>query len=497
MNKKYWIIGLVGVLILAACGGSEVEPTPGLVLPTAVVQEAATALSEAVATITLPPESAITPVNTPTLAVVDTPEVGPTATALPPTLIPSDVIMETARPFISQDLLFIGDGELRKWSRRDGSVMALLHPFVSGRQEAVVGEVNRFVINADGTRAVAARMIPTEPVNSELWWVDTVSGEERLLVERVTGLIHLALSPDGRSLIYVASDANTLYESGPVYRLNIDDGAGPTVIGSCSAEPETVANPTLKGACMGVDWTPDSQNMLWSDAKGIWLRHLNANQPTLILPVQVNEAATSMSLYQLESWSLNSRYLLLTVFQDEEVHTAVLDVATNTRIDVPGGTVGPDTGYVDIDWMQDGRLFVFRERNEQGTLAPTLQLWRLNEAEITREESTALQLPPHEWLQDGVHFITGRFAFTLLANDPTVSGIYLMASSNEQPERVNGLPFLTGNTTWLYDNVGTLLSLPGRDNAFVFLGVEPGEGVVYEVRPFLGERATNFIWVPQ
>lgn len=496
MKKYYWFIGFISLLVLTACGGSEVEPTPGLVLPTAVIQEASTPLVT-VAVATLPP-SALTPVNTPTLAPTATPELGPTPTALPPTLIPSDVVIEVAnRPFLSQDLLFVGEGELKKWSYRDGSVATLLFRGTSGRQDVLFGDVHRFAISADGAIAVAARTTPTDSTSSELWWVDTASGQNRQLVANVPGLIDLALSPDGRSLLYVASDVDNLFVSGTVYRLDLADGATPTAVGRCTDEPMNTADPFIKGNCMGGQWTRDSQNMLWSDAQGIWLRHLNANEPTLILPVQTEGGSDILSLYQMHDWSLNGRYLLLSISRIEQLDTAVLDLVTNELIDVPGTTVGFNTGYVEVDWMQDGRLFIIREQDEQRQYAPTLELWRLTEGQLTREETTALQLPPHNWLQDAVHFITGRFGFTLLADDPNVSGLYLMASSNEQPQRLNGLPFLTGDTTWLYDNVGTMLAMPGRDNAFVFLGVNPGEGVVYDVRPFLGEHASNFIWLPR
>jgi hypothetical protein len=109
-----------------------------------------------------------------------------------------------------------------------------------------------------------------------------------------------------------------------------------------------------------------------------------------------------------------------------------------------------------------------------------------------------LQLPPHNWLQNGIHFITGRFAFKLLSDYPEVRGLYLMASSNEQPQKVNSLPYITGETTWLYDNVGTIFAAPGRDDAFMFLRVEPdGEEVFYDIRPFLGDHASDFYWLPQ
>jgi hypothetical protein len=147
--------------------------------------------------------------------------------------------------------------------------------------------------------------------------------------------------------------------------------------------------------------------------------------------------------------------------------------------------------------MQDGRLFLFSGGGDQGQDNPILQLWRLADGQLNLEETTLLQLPAHDWLQDGVHFITGRFAFTLLADDPAGRGIYLMASSNEQPQKVNDLPYLTGDTTWLYDNIGTIFTLPGQDDAVMFLTADPGrEAAFYDIRPFTGERASHFYWLP-
>jgi hypothetical protein len=501
MEKRYFLIFSIILLCVTACGGDVPEDTSELIIPTAVIQEGTiTGPTGEVATAILQP-TAVLFLDTPTPAAtaVLTETTVPTPTSLPPTLIPQDeTVIENTRPFLSQDLLFIGGGELRRWSRRDGSISTLLFAQISGRQELLYGNVHRFSVNETGTVAVAARAIPTESMNSELWWVDTTSGENRQLVANVPGLIDLALSPDGRSLLYVASDADNLFQSGTVYRLDLNSNALPIVMGTCTDEPTAAAIDFVGGACLGVKWSRDSQNMLWSDAQGIWLRHVNASEPRLILPVTVVAGAGVLPNYYLRDWSLDGRYLLLHTIQFEGIGTAVLDLVTNQLIPMPETTVGPSGGYRDVDWMQDGRLFVFRSGDEQGRGDPLLQLWRLTDGQLNLEETTILQLPPHNWLQNGIHFITGRFAFTLLADDPEVRGLYLMASSNEQPQKVNSLPYITGETTWLYDNVGTIFAAPGRDDAFMFLRVEPdGEEVFYDIRPFLGDHASDFYWLPQ
>jgi hypothetical protein len=238
--------------------------------------------------------------------------------------------------------------------------------------------------------------------------------------------------------------------------------------------------------------------MLWSDTQGIWLRHLNASEPTLILSVTAAVADNLSPLYQLRDWSLDGRYLLLSIVRFDRVETAVLDLVTNQLIPVPETTVGEGTGYRAVDWMQDGRLFLFTGGADQGQTTPMLQLWRLTDGQLNLEETTALQLPLHNWLQDGIHFITGRFGFTLLADDPAARGIYLMASSNEQPQKVNSLPYLTGEATWLYDNIGTIFTPPGRDDSVMFLTAElDGEVVFYDIRPFIGDHASHFYWLPR
>ncbi len=497
MDKRYLLIGLVFILFWVACTVNETEQESDLLLPTAVIQEATPSqLTLLGATATFQPTAVIFP-DTPTPPVVVTQAPQPTATPLPPTLIPSDVIVETEnRPYISQDLLFIGDGDLKKWSRRDGRVTTLLYKRTSGRQTLLFGNVYRFAINAEGTVAVAARAIPADSMSSELWWVDTNSGQRRQLVATVPGLIDMSLSPDGRSLLYIASDADNLFWSGTVYQLDLVGDDEPMAVGPCTDMATVIVEPPVRRACLGVLWTRDSQNMLWSDANGIWLRHVAATEATLILPATAMSEEDFLPLYHLREWSLNGRYLMLSVTtQLQQAETAVLDLATNKLLTIPETLVSEDKGYVEVDWMQDGRLFVIREQDEQGQVAPSMQLWRLNDGQLILEETTALTLPPHTWLQDAVHFITGRYAFTLIGDDPLLSGLYLMASSNEQPQRVNGLPYIAGETTWLYDNAGAIMTMPGRDDSVVFLGVEPGRGIVYEIRPFLGHHTSQFAWL--
>jgi hypothetical protein len=492
------------ILLLTACGSSDAAETPELVLPTAVVVEQATPPPDP--TLALAPTAtfAATAVlfpDTPTPPPAATSAAATTPTALPPTLIPAEsVLVNNTRPFFQQDLLFIGNGALRRWSHRDGTVTDLLFPQVAGRQDLTYGNVTQFSVSDNGSRAIAARALPDDPNVTNLFRIGLNNNSSQQIASDIPALLDLVISPDGRNALYISGEIEEdgLPQSGTVYRLNLDEGGAATAVGTCSDIPPAETDDLFNTPCQGGSWTPDSQNMLWSDAQGIWLRHLNATAPTLILPAEYNTGSSSdVTLYVLRDWAKDGRHIMLTLGHYEGSETAVFDVATNQLTVLPNSLFYGSTGYIQSDWMQDDRILVFRQQNEQGSAAPTLELWRLNDTQFTREESIPLDLPPHNWLQDPIHFITGRLAFTLLADDPAISGIYLMASGNEPPEKVNSLPYRTGRTTWVYDNNGTLFAMPGQDDAFLFLSTDPEqEQRFYDIRSFTGDHASDFYWLP-
>ncbi len=502
MKNCFLLFWLIIILFGAGCNDESALPDEAVAdLPTAVISvpvQTAPTVTTAL-TATFAPTAVIFP-NTPTPLAVATAEPTAVPTRIPPTVIPSDVeIVTDRRPLFLRDLLFIGDGALKKWHHQSGEVEILLAPNVSGRRELIYGDVTNFSVDRAGVNAIVVRQLADDSGFSELVFVNLATSEHQILVESVMNVLELDMSPDGRYAVYVEQGLADDFIGGTILQLEINSGHVMPV-GFCDHAPptETDSMAEARNRCLGIGWTPDSQNMLWSDTHGVWLRHIQADEPTLIRAASYDlDSEYGLTRYEMRDWAKDGRHLLLYAHHTYGTQTAVLDVATNLLILMPDSYVahfGEDAKYIQIDWMQDDRLMVFRQ-NQNSELDPSLELWRLAEGQLRLEESTVLNLPSHRWLGDPVHFITGRFALTLFADDVEAQGIYLMASSNEQPKKVNELPYRNGKTTWLFDNLGTIYT-NDRD-AFMFLAVDQNGGeVMYDIRPFVGNIATNFMWLP-
>ncbi len=146
--------------------------------------------------------------------------------------------------------------------------------------------------------------------------------------------------------------------------------------------------------------------------------------------------------------------------------------------------------------MQDDRLLKLRRQDAQGQSAPALELWRIQgDNTIQLEETTQLgNLPSHYNIRFVEHFQNGRFGFLLEADDPAESGLYIMVSSTEQPERINGLPFKQVSITWQPNGGGAIVEQ--RDAIGNFLYTPAGGNLYYDLRAAFGPNPYAFFWRP-
>jgi hypothetical protein len=372
--------------------------------------------------------------------------------------------------------------------------------------------VTGFSVTADGERLVAARLIYAEARTFELIRVDIHSGQSWKLAD-APQLLHFAVSPDGRYALYVAGgrpfppgeqvaaleeeNPGIRPQAGTVYLADMETQQSRPA-GQCADIPQGADwSPEFLIPCQGVTWTRDSQNMVWADVAGIWLRHLNASQPALSFPNSADLTNPPDAHYRPLGFAKNGRHLLVRRVVFEGLQYQVLDLVTQDVIDLPGSSFGLGTGYVNVDWMQDDRLLKLRRQNNDGQEAPALELWRIQDDNTARLEETTLLtgLPPHQNIRFVQHFENGRFGFVLEANDPAQSGLYIMASSTEQPQRVNGLPYNQVKAIWQPDGSGAVIEQ--RDSVGNFLYTPVDNPVYYDLRPFVGPNAHAFIWRSQ
>jgi hypothetical protein len=371
--------------------------------------------------------------------------------------------------------------------------------------------VTAYSVTADGERIVAARMVNPEARTFELMRVDIQSHNTWKLAD-APNLLHFVVSPNGRNALYVAGgrpfepseavaeleaeNPNVPVQSGTVYLVDMETQQSREV-GQCVDIPKG-ADWGIKflTSCQGVYWTNDSQNMLWADVSGIWLRHLNASQPTLFYPNAADLTQPPGLYHRPIAFAQNGRHLLIQRVLFEGFSYHVLDLVSQETADLPGSQFGIGSGYINVNWMQDDRLLKLRQQDANGQLAPALELWRVqDDNSITLEETTLLtNLPSHQNIRFVNHFQNGRFGFLLEGNDPMDSGLYIMTSSTEQPERINGLPYNQVAVIWQPDGSGAIVEQ--RDAVGNFLYTLAGGNVYYDLQAAFGPNARSFFWRP-
>lgn len=488
MKKKN--LFLVLFLLLVACAESvtvvdevtlsappAIDPTQSVTLTEEpVLQETA----EPVAPVDEVAEGVETAVPTPTMM-------------LPPTLEPTaiPIAIETATedlPTLSRSVLALADNRFVRWDVQRNSITDIM----TANAEFTL---TQFTASKNGEWAVVAERIrEADPAIYDLYRVNTISGEVTLWISRVPELRYLQLSPDGTQLLYVSGqpseeDAVNTFQNGDVKLVPLLQDAPARDMGVCRSLPEgvTVADEFWLGRCTGLAWTPDSQNMLWADVEGVWIRHKDASEGRLLLSSERSASSGEvLSLYEPMAWARNGRYLLLRQIYFEGLNWAVLDVATGDVRPVPESGFGPGTGFVDVQWMQDDRLLVLREN-----LRPTLQLVRVQEdLSMTVEETVQPEFPPDALLAGGVHLENGRFSLLIASSNPETRGVYLMASSNEPAVKMNQFPFMgpyQTNPVWVMDGSGLFL-LPTEWTASMPYYIANNENApAYDLTPHLGQ----------
>jgi hypothetical protein len=503
---KYFGILTAVSLLLLGCGlfqdtleEQATLPPPPAITDLPIITPASTLPSS-----TTVPDATLAP--TATLPTTPTAEITPTVeiTLNVPAVVAPQVTVAASQPTLSQDLLFIGGRALQLRSALSGEVTTLLEAETSSG-------ITAFSVTADGERLVAARMNNPQARTFELIRVDIRSGNTWKLAD-APNLLHFAVSPDGRYALYVAGgrpfepseevaeieaeNPNSPVQAGTVYLVDMESHQSREV-GQCVDIPQGADwGPKFLVPCQGVYWTNDSQNMIWADVSGIWFRHLNAGQPTIIL-LNTDDLSEPPGIYHRPiSFAKNGRHLLIQRVFFEGFSYQILDLVSQESSSLPGSQFGIGSGYINVSWMQDDRLLKLRQQDEDGQVAPALELWRVqDDNSITLEETTRLtDLPPHQNIRFVKHFQNGRFGFLLEADNPTQSGLYIMISSTEQPERINGLPYNQVKVIWQPDGGGAIVEQ--RDAIGSFLFTPAGGDLYYDLQLALGSNAREFLWRP-
>jgi len=275
--------------------------------------------------------------------------------------------------FLSSDLLFLAGHSLIRWDHHTHFGVALAE------------YVSEFSPDGSGNRIALLRSRGVTANGAELYDLDLLDLQTMQiarLLQETSNIGNVALSPDGKWLAF-----SQPLQGREVLVFPVSNPAQITGVGSCLDHDQM--------GCSTLNWSPDSQNLLWSDHRGIWMADMANVDKTDgdadcvnpgVMPILDPEGKPSEIEAWLSSplWSPAGRFVLLEVSpkQSNVRWQAVLDVSSRRIIQVIDSyeTLATDAS---LSWLEDGRLAVARASSPnqnpalQGSAAPTIQLWQV------------------------------------------------------------------------------------------------------------------------
>jgi hypothetical protein len=338
-----WMSKLAFFLIAMLLAGCGVKASPNQV---EIVKSATNVPAREMST---PPR--ITSTLQPTPKEPVSPTLTPTRTA---TTIP---IRKISLP---HDLLFLSDGKLMRWSHTQ-----------SEPRPAII-DVLDYSASVDGSKIAVVRKtgITANGVETfDLTILDTWSGNFVTLLGSTERLAAFRISPDGDWLALM----NGLQQ---IYLLPTDGSDDGELISECQSDSA--------GDCNDLSWSPDSLEVIWDDARGIWQAGPDELLPRLVISNQLNipDPKGQMISKQVQfhglSWSPFGRYVLTRIQPNgsDVSWQAVVDTSLGRMAEIPT-SYRLDQPNALAFWLKNGNLAVVHRDDKQTNRPVTLESWQI------------------------------------------------------------------------------------------------------------------------
>lgn len=361
-----------------------------------------------------------------------------------------------------------------------------------------------YSVSADGQKILLLRTQQitaggVEKFNLELLTLDTM--QITPLWGDIPRLAAISLSPDGQWAAVISG------ERPQITLISMNGTAPDRQIGPCIAD--------ASAPCTELSWSPNSQQLLWSDAAGVWLASLPSLAPRQILDNQVkltdprgNSLALGIRLSNYR-WSPAGRFVLGTVqpLSSEVFWTAVLDTLTGRLIELPD-TYSYNNIPASLAWLQDGNLVEAYGGSTALRSTPVLKIWQIlptrNELiyhsktyplqsrdfpllPSLAEASVSYQL---SWIyQTSVSELAFAMSLPGLQTPPV---LFVMDLQHGLLTKLQEIPFPLGEVLWCPDGSGALIV--GFDGQILFAST--AEKQLRTLNNLFGLNPTRFHWLP-
>jgi hypothetical protein len=419
------------------------------------------------------------------------------AVPLTPTILQM-AATSTPGVFATSDLLFINNNRLLRWDH------------VTRYSSSLAENVVAFSTNATGSQIVLLRPRGMAANGEELFDLDVLdfyNKQTRHLIQGTSRLLDLALSPDGDWLAYqYDQDGNSA-----INLLNIADPSTPSSLGQCEApRPDRCTPPA---------WSSDSQSLLWSDRRGLWITGVGKGYATLLhtstveIPDPQGKTSQIEAQFAAPEWSPTGRFALFQVNpkQSNASWHAVIDTLTG-RLGQVLDTYQLSPQQVSVSWLPDGKLAVARSSDQVQQTPATIQVWHVMATNPTLLVSAGEYKLPTFILSSEVTSISinspatyplrlnwiqqtnpGHLFFGAIQPDNhTQMGLYDLNLLTKSVTQIVRLTSDIQKILWAPDGSGMLLIT--SDGKVIFISADGNE--TFNLISTVGSSFTGFIWLP-
>ncbi len=277
-------------------------------------------------------------------------EIRVTSTSIPSPTPDTSATAHALRPntALTSDLLFLAADRLMRWDPRTAYGVTLAE------------NVKRYSADRTGKKIALLRQKQIAANGSELFDLDLLRLETKQIEQlsaEIPSVEQISLSPDGSWVVFYPSS-----KDGSISAFNINNPENKMVLGRCIR--------MLSTDCLDLAWSPNSQDLVWIDSRGIWMSNISKQSAVKLNVGQVQitdpqgETAQVEVGFQKPQWSPAGRYVLVEVSPNESQVSwnAVLDTSTH-RISQVMDTYADTLTTTSLTWLFDGTILTARGSN--------------------------------------------------------------------------------------------------------------------------------------
>ncbi|OGO38813.1 MAG: hypothetical protein A2W35_17475 [Chloroflexi bacterium RBG_16_57_11] len=395
------------------------------------------------------------------------------------------------------DLLYIAQDSLMRWDPLTGKAVPLAQNVID------------YSPSPDGQVIVLLRPQKITANGVQHFDLDALHLKDQQIItlaDNAASIQQIAVSPDGSHVVFTQKDAQGV----TIFVSPTTPGNQPQILGTCHAEP--VAE------CASLAWSPDSRDLVWSDALGLWqapakagvnlqrAKLVHSNRVQIKDPkgqsLEIKARFTDLEFAPSERFVLVKVALIGSQVGWQAVfdrRSGLLSQATDTYI----------TGEVEtlVKWQANGNLLVGHASEPNRYVPPFIHIWHviptnpdilvsgeqynLYSDDFPFSTAQSKSIPAHRliWLTEAQpnHLL---FAIRLnRSDDPPV--LFDLNILNGSLTKLEILPAETSQVLWSPDGINALV-LGGRNQIYL-LSMRTSEFT--DLQPTIGPGAHHFFWL--